>query len=135
MSNLELFGVLFGSFLLIVLSLWAAYSIGSVEWKKEYDDERQISDRLRHVVDSRDAELRDMTEFFHKNVEIMVEEKMRAWSPDEHSIAGDFDQALRVTEYMRKNRETLDAGRRHPPRSDSGGEPAVIRSAFAPRRP
>lgn len=54
-------------------------------------------------------------------VEERVEKRIRSWSPDEKTVAQEFEAAER----MAAKREQINAGRSHPPRED-GGEPAKV---------
>lgn len=134
MNNVQIYGAIMGSILFFVLVVWAAYNVGYVEWRDRYEASQLEVQRLKELNAWIHHKMEENVDLMTAEIETQVERRMREWMPDQSSIAADFDQALRVTEYMRKNRETIDSGRLHPPREDSGGEPAVIRSAFAPRK-
>lgn len=126
MSNLQIYGIIMGSILVICLAIFVSYMVGAVEWKRHYEEEIRHREALRKILDEKDEELRTFQNLFAQNVEVEAQKRMRDWRPDENDVYKDFDLAVEVTEYMRKNRDMRDAGRNHPPREDSGGEPAKI---------
>lgn len=77
--------------------------------------------QAQEQLEKKKKELRGWQNAFDRRVEEVARKRIQSWTPS----VEDADEAFRQAERMALHRETMDAGLKHPPRSDAG-EPVIL---------
>lgn len=104
----------------------ACYKAGSNHYHKLYANERNNRHLLETTLAATDQEIVEMSNSMEREIERRTAERIRNWTPDLNEIKDDFRRAEAMAEILAKKRDSLNAGRVHPPREDQTGDHAVV---------